>query len=245
MSNDEITLGSGHQVRVVRLDQRPIYAGVLEGAPNSPINRGMIEEAVRGYASMAPMAKCHLLEPVERPYPDRAKIVLLPPIVCGALLERRGSTFEGWPCWEHSIVVWFQDEYAMPIASKILSAIQSLDWPFWRGRLRCKPPTALDVRSLGLVRWTNRSMILYRPVGVAELRLTVQSGLASFLRGCPSSRSSTKRPNDIQSKLLGATHTKSFGYPQRRCQHSTQSWSEPLASSKRSPGRSSWALSML
>ena len=129
MSTGEITLNSNHEIRIVRLDQRPIYAGVLEGSPNSRINRGMIQGAVRGYASMAPAARCHLLEPVERPYPDRPKIVLLPPVVCGALLERRGSTVEDWPCWEHLVLVWFQDEYAMPIAPEILSVIQSLDWP--------------------------------------------------------------------------------------------------------------------
>jgi hypothetical protein len=32
------------------------------------------------------------------------------------------------PCWETLVVVWFQDEYALPIAAQVLEQLHALDW---------------------------------------------------------------------------------------------------------------------
>lgn len=126
--NDTIALRTGLEVTIIHLEQRLVYAGVVEGVPNSRINRGMVTEAVRQASSLCPEARCHLIEPTESPYPGRPHIVILPSVVCTALLRRTGSTSDDWPCRELLLVVWFQAEYAMPIAAPMLEQIQSLDW---------------------------------------------------------------------------------------------------------------------
>ena len=54
--------------------------------------------------------------------------MLLPSVVCAALLKRVGTTPDDWPCRELLVVVWFQEEYAMPIAASEMAQLQSLDW---------------------------------------------------------------------------------------------------------------------
>jgi hypothetical protein len=62
------------------------------------------------------------------PYPTRPNAVFLPSVVCNAVLERVGSMPNDYPCWETLVVIWFQDEYALPIAASVLSQLQALDW---------------------------------------------------------------------------------------------------------------------
>lgn len=54
--------------------------------------------------------------------------MFLPSVVCSAVLERVGSTPKSQPCWETLVVVWFQHEYALPIASPALDELKALDW---------------------------------------------------------------------------------------------------------------------
>jgi hypothetical protein len=126
--NAEITLQSGLHVTIVHLDQHLVYAGVVEGVPNSRINRELVAEAVREATTLCPDAQCHLIQPSESPYRGRPHIVLLPAVVCAALLKRVGTTPDDWPCRELLVVVWFQEEYAMPVAPSVMAQLQSLDW---------------------------------------------------------------------------------------------------------------------
>jgi len=127
--NGDLVLAGAIAVRIIRLDQRLVYAGVIEGVPNRRINQGLVADELRRAAALCPGARCHLIPPSEKtPYPTKPNAVFLPSVVCNAVLERIGRTPNDHSCWETLVVVWFQDEFALPIAAPVLDQLQALDW---------------------------------------------------------------------------------------------------------------------
>lgn len=127
--NGEVTFKDGVGARIVHLDQHLVYANVLEGIPNHRINRGIVADAVRDAEKRWPETPCHLMEPSERaPHPTRPSASFLPAVICSAVLRRDGTTSTDEPCWETLVVIWFQDEYALPIATAVLDQLRTLDW---------------------------------------------------------------------------------------------------------------------
>ncbi len=127
--NGEVAFQGGVRAGIARLDQRLVYGNVLEGVPNRGINRDLVSDAVQAAGKLRPQARCYLVEPSERaPHVPHSNAVFLPSVVCSAVLRRDGNTPNDEPCWETLVVVWFQDEYALPIASQVLQQLQTLEW---------------------------------------------------------------------------------------------------------------------
>lgn len=127
-----LILSSGRRVHLVSLHQENIYAGLLEGVPTREMNQGTIEH-LRDEATERTGREPFILQPVQTPiergggadpYPfgDPA---LIPPIACVAELESSGSSVL---YHTHLTVIWFQDDYAFPLAAPIESALLALDW---------------------------------------------------------------------------------------------------------------------
>ena len=138
----QLTLASGRTVTLEALDQEMTYSGLMEGVPNDWTNDHIIEcalDAARRHC--ADGAEPHLLTPSRRDY-------LREPGDMRSLAERRPHHVPEWlpmvrcvgsfkgivPArdpgkdWSVLTVVWFQDEYAMPISELALGRLLALDW---------------------------------------------------------------------------------------------------------------------
>jgi hypothetical protein len=148
----KITLNSGREITLARIEQWRSYAGVLAGIPNRAMNGRVIEEA-RSQAlqhcleGAAPYLVPPRLKPVEtRPpsaeYLKRTGMTAeqsaardqqmhyeqLPAVVCVAVFNADGLTKPDAEPMSSLTLIWFQDEFALPVDAGVLAHIQSLDW---------------------------------------------------------------------------------------------------------------------
>ena len=130
----KITFPSGRIATLGKLIQFRTYAGVLAGFPNSRHNQYQIDALVQEGR------RIHLngCEPVLIPpkiktieHNRSGKIVQelrLPDICCAARFESGALLRTDSEPYSSLVVVWFQDEFAMPIAADIEQQIFEIDW---------------------------------------------------------------------------------------------------------------------
>jgi len=136
-----LILDGGVEVTLKSLSQHMTYRGMLEGVPTADTNDQLLEAAV------SEAAKAHrqlsvrpfLIPPKRRDYHRAAGDMesirqewwipeWLPMITCIGAFE---SSFPAGNQAMHGsimVVVWFQDEFALPIPEPILKAIQACGW---------------------------------------------------------------------------------------------------------------------
>lgn len=128
-------LRSGRMITLKSLDQDMTYAGMLVGTPSAAINDWHISSALREAQRHCVMgAKPHLVQPPRRDFlrepgdmqsiaewsPNRAP-EWLPMVRCIGLFEDVAPI----SCL---VVVWFQDEFALPVLEPALSQLRELNW---------------------------------------------------------------------------------------------------------------------
>lgn len=138
----QLKLRSGRTITLTALEQEMSYAGLLEGTPDAEANDWYIEASLRAAQRLCvDGAKPHLISPPRRDYlrqpGDMRQIVersphrtpeWLPMVRC------IGSFKDVFTARDHNrdlsvlVVVWFQDEYALPIEEPALEQLLSLDW---------------------------------------------------------------------------------------------------------------------
>jgi hypothetical protein len=123
-------------ISLIELRQILFYEGLIEGLPTRERNAAKLEnipEAIRQLFPWIPRAP-YIITPVETPiefqderaYPfgDPARF---PSVQC----------VSRWQCFEYGdanfdlstlIIVWFQEEFALPIDARIVEEITGLDW---------------------------------------------------------------------------------------------------------------------
>ena len=142
-----LTLDSGRTATLKHLDQSQTYAGMLEGTPNKKSNEwGIDADMKRATEHPQTIGQPYLIAPVTRDY-------LREPGDMDSVRERTSKYPPEWErdpewlplvrcigCFQSAAtsndsmdaslltVVWYQDEFAMPIASNIMMALKSLDW---------------------------------------------------------------------------------------------------------------------
>ena len=142
-----LSLDSGRNLILKHLDQSQTYAGLLEGTPNKKANEWGIESDMKRAAEYPQtIGEPHLIEPTRRDF-------LRQPGDMDFVRERTSklpSEFDRDPEWLPLVrcigcfqsnaisrnsmdasfltVVWYQDEFAMPIAPLVVTALKSLDW---------------------------------------------------------------------------------------------------------------------
>jgi uncharacterized protein (TIGR02996 family) len=138
----QLPLRSGRTITLKALDQRMIYADVLLGTPSQRTNDANIRAALQDAERYCVQsAQPHLIVPPRRDYRltpgDMQDIAArsphripewLPEVRCIASFQS-GVTARN-PDMHLSVltVVWYQDEYALPIREPALSQLLNLDW---------------------------------------------------------------------------------------------------------------------
>ncbi|MHC5536784.1 hypothetical protein ACYOEI_00755 [Singulisphaera rosea] len=138
----QITLQSGRTITLEALDQEMSYAGLLEGTPDAKTNDWYIESSLRVAARRCvPGARPHLIPPSRRDYlrepGDMRPIVehsphrtpeWLPMVRCIGVFKDVGTARDPDRDLSVLVIVWFQDEYALPIQEPALDQLLALDW---------------------------------------------------------------------------------------------------------------------
>jgi hypothetical protein len=129
MKHDNFTLASGRTIRLHALDQRAVYAGLLEGLPTREMNARTIDAIIRE-ARARTGQEPFLIAPAqtrieyEGRYPF-GEPATLPGIGCVADFVSSGKD----PLHYTSLtVIWFQDDYAFPLSAEAAAALTALDW---------------------------------------------------------------------------------------------------------------------
>lgn len=148
----KITLSSGREITLAHLEQWRSYAGLLAGMPNREMNGRVIEDAraralQHGLEGAAPYLVPPRLTPVERK-PHSAEYLRLtgmtaeksaardqqmhyeqlPAVVCVAVFNSDGLTKPDAEPMSSLTLIWFQDEFALPVDAEVLAHILALDW---------------------------------------------------------------------------------------------------------------------
>ena len=134
MNPFEVVLRTRDTIRLCSLQQELTYAGLLEGLPIKDMDRRTLDWVVSRTAKRIGRAPW-LVEPTstpvpwsgDQPYPF-GEPAMLPEVVCAA--EFQSSQHEQSGLWGYSrlTVIWFQNEWALPIAPDAIDGIQQIDW---------------------------------------------------------------------------------------------------------------------
>jgi len=133
----ELRLDSGRSASLKRLHQAPTYAGVFMGTPTKKDNESIIGYTIKHATESYSIGKPHLIEPVRRDFfiepGDQDPVVegervpeWLPLVECIA-------NFQSGPILDSMqasllTVIWYQDEFAMPVAPAVQDVLKSLNW---------------------------------------------------------------------------------------------------------------------
>ena len=128
-----LTIENGHTAYIKVLHQYATYAGLLEGLSTREMNREIIKDAVESAPDYTRQSAVYLIEPIEYPveydgvYPF-GQPASIPPITCFMLLQCH-QVFRDFDMHGSALtVVWFQENYAMPIDDLILEKIKQIPW---------------------------------------------------------------------------------------------------------------------
>ncbi|AWM40610.1 hypothetical protein GobsT_08630 [Gemmata obscuriglobus] len=128
---DRIKLRAGREIRLNALRQWNFYAGLLEGAPTTQMNREHVQRIV-AEEQLRRGEVPYLVQPRESPIeqvaPHRAPCGLLPAIVCVGEFDSFEPTRDKNQDGSQLTIIWFQDDYAFPIDPAAREQIRAIDW---------------------------------------------------------------------------------------------------------------------
>ena len=139
-SGYEITLNDGRVLTMSSFEQYTTYSGMMEGLPTRKYNDSKVNcvDESKTYVLHAP-----------RLYGDFSKMLppdsfiarmcaddpyeVLPGVTCVARMTSKPCKTSDWtdidpPARSYLTLVWFQNEWAMPIAPEVLEKLKAFDW---------------------------------------------------------------------------------------------------------------------
>ncbi len=131
MKQNKLVVDKSLTVTLVQLIQGLTYNGVLEGFPNEAMNQKIMAQAeVRAakllyqpvVITVPPAVNTKPLDPVS----DFEGYQKLPEVCCMALLKCHDAFKDKTKDYATLGVVWYQDEFAFPIAANILAELKKL-----------------------------------------------------------------------------------------------------------------------
>jgi hypothetical protein len=128
-----IQLTSGRTIEVIAIDQSYTYEGLLLGVPTTSMNQAMMDRLRMRYVRPGEYGVPLLLEPEQRPIDVPSHVqrmdtpAELPAVTCIARLMSDGLAGTD-DIWSVLRVIWFQDDFAFPIAERVLRQIAEIDW---------------------------------------------------------------------------------------------------------------------
>ncbi|MBE0527609.1 MAG: hypothetical protein IH629_00185 [Thermoleophilia bacterium] len=134
MPNDtDFTLASGRTIRLLALDQYFTYEGLLLGMPTREMNQEMIDRLIARYVHPAEYGVPLLLKPEQQPLevpehrPVHGTPATLPSVTCIARFNSDGQLGTD-DIWSVLRLIWFQEDFALPIEERVLQQIAEIDW---------------------------------------------------------------------------------------------------------------------
>jgi hypothetical protein len=141
MTNTEkrlvLRLQSGREIYLDEIVQWRTYSGLLEGIPFKQMNDEIIARALQSARKKIDLSvPIHLLEPPReklhfsrnqsvRPQREYERI---PAIACAAAFESFDPARDK-DCFSSCLIfLWFQNEWALPIAPSIVTQIRKINW---------------------------------------------------------------------------------------------------------------------
>lgn len=131
-----IRLSDGRRISLARLYQYHTYAGLLAGLPDEAMNRRRIHEAVEYAQEKLGFAGFPRLIPPQvetkafpaRPHRGPRTAYYLPSTTCiGEFLSSAPARDADMP-YSALTLIWYQDDFALPIAEGALAEIRRLEW---------------------------------------------------------------------------------------------------------------------
>src|SRR5664280_2687465 len=115
-----ITCANGVQAQLIELEQHGTYEGLLDGGPTHDLNE-MLLSNITDYSGRIPTPLVRPTERlVERRHPSPyGPLMFLPSRQCRGTFDRGGYRLT---------IVWFQENWAPPIASAVLQELRTLDF---------------------------------------------------------------------------------------------------------------------
>lgn len=125
VENKKVTIKAIYQWRT--------YSGLLMGLPTKKMNARIIESAKKSAQNFTGLQEVYLIEPQQkllskrRPYPFGIP-ASLPSTICIVELWHSKALRDENKHYSSLAVVWFQDEFAFPIAETILEKMELIPW---------------------------------------------------------------------------------------------------------------------
>ena len=129
----EVIVEKDRKVTVQAIYQWATYGGLLEGLPNARMNEQIIARARQRSSQLSGGYTPYLIEPIQTPIAYEGKYPFgipaeLPAIICLAELKYYEAVRNPRMDYSSLGVLWFQEQYAFPIAADILKAMESIPW---------------------------------------------------------------------------------------------------------------------
>jgi hypothetical protein len=118
---------------VMALHQRRTYDGLLIGYPYPEMNNRRVQETLdRAYRDYPIFGTPLLIEPVRTSMPKHPSDIMahkeIPVVTCVAVFESNElGEPDSDPC-SSRVIVWYQNQFALPIDPDVQSAIELFDW---------------------------------------------------------------------------------------------------------------------
>lgn len=134
MSGDyKIQLDDGRDIFLIALNQSRTYEGLLEGLPTKEMNSGIIKRAAktaqelwRGTPYLITPAETTITLDHDYPFGTPASIQA---VVCTARFRSLSPvSADNRNDYSALTIVWFQSNFALPIADSALTHIRLIDW---------------------------------------------------------------------------------------------------------------------
>jgi uncharacterized protein (TIGR02996 family) len=125
-----LTLRTGRSIRLWEIRQFETYAGLFMGYPTRERNRAKVDALLRQEREREGRDP-YLVPPRERPIEvpnPRGEPAELPAVACVAQFDSFQPAKDPHRDGSQLVVVWFQDEFAFPIAPAILDQLLAIDW---------------------------------------------------------------------------------------------------------------------
>lgn len=139
-----IQLVSGRVVQLEELNQRFTYEGLQGGVPTTKMNQEIIERAVSRAVSPFLKEGPLVIQPVEVAIEvsdqelesprwkwkrqDSGDPARIPDILCEGRFESSSPIHDPSQDGSSLVIVWFQNEFALPIDPAVMEQIKAIDW---------------------------------------------------------------------------------------------------------------------
>lgn len=126
-------IGGLREVKISLLEQRNIHRGIIAGSPTKDMHDQIIERCrLDAKSRFTDYQEPYFLAPpritITSPPESRFQRESMPKIACMALLESFEPACDASADGSGLVLVWFQDELALPIDKDVVASIENLEW---------------------------------------------------------------------------------------------------------------------